>query len=106
MTSKTKLILWIIGIAIVVYIWNFEPEVIRGLMRTGGKVLAIGFGLLMVVLAGAGLWVGVVKGQNDGHSAPVDDPGSVGNRGAALFLSLMQLTLGAGSLLWAFGFAD
>lgn len=106
MTDKTKLILWVIGIAIVVYIWNFEPEVIRGLFRTGGKVLGIGFGLLMVVLAGAGIWVGVVKGENDGASAPVDNPGSVGNRGAALFLSLIQLAIGVGSLMWAFGFAD
>lgn len=106
MSDRTKLILWVVGIAIVVYIWNFEPEVIRGLMRTGGKVLAIGFGILMLLLAGGGTWVGVIKGENDGASAPVDNPGSVGNRGAALFLSLIQLMLGVGSLLWAFGFAD
>ena len=97
---------WIVaGIvaAIIGYIIYFEPETWHGLIRVGGKFLALGFGVLMCIGAFVNFYFYGIKGEQDTSSAPVENPQSMGNRAAAMGLGTMLLLFGVPSLLYFFG---
>lgn len=88
------------AVAIGIYIFVFEPQVIQGLTRTGIRFGAITLGIIVLILAASTFW-SALRGINDGQSAPVDNPGSFGNRFAGFFIGMLQATLALSVLYWA-----
>ena len=102
MGDKGKLLLGAAIIGIGAYLYFFEPETAKGLMRTGFRFVLIAVGAIFVGMGGLTIYKGAIRGENDGNSAPVDNPASVSNRGAGLFLGLIQIGVGATALFFAF----
>lgn len=95
-----KLIAIVVFAAIAVYLFVYEPQVVKGLMRTVIRFGAFAGGLVFVALVGNSFW-SAIKGKDDGLSAPSENSGSAGNRLSGVFLGALQAAIGISILAWA-----
>jgi hypothetical protein len=105
-TSRTPFIIGAIAVVIGGYLYFFEHDTFMVLWRAGWRIILALVGAVFVGLGGYTIWTGTIKGQNDGNSAPVDNPGDLGNRGAGLILGLVQAGLGLALIGWVLGQAQ
>lgn len=105
MSVRARWIAAAIAAAIIGYLYFFEHETFLTIWRTGWRLILALFGIGLVVLGGSTIYQTAIRGKNDDHSAPVENPQSLSNRSAGLFLGLVQAGVGVATIWFAIGLA-